>query len=68
MQENILQIQAEVFSTIALRKASPRERTHMTETEYKEKRKVDDDEIKVEKESKDEFGNKVKEKHEIKRD
>lgn len=36
--------------------------------EYKEKVKVDDDETKIEIESKDEFGNKIKEKHEIKRD
>ncbi len=40
----------------------------MTETEYKEKVKVDEDGAKVEIESTDEFGNKVKEKHEIKRD
>jgi len=40
----------------------------MSEREYKEKVKVDDDEVKVEVESKDEFGNKVKEKHEIKSD
>jgi hypothetical protein len=40
----------------------------MTETEYKEKVKVDEDGEKVEREFKDEFGNKVKEKHEIKRD
>jgi hypothetical protein len=38
----------------------------MTETEYKEKVKVDEDKVKIERESKDEFGNKVKEKHEIK--
>lgn len=41
---------------------------YMTEKEYKEKVKVDEDEAKVERESKDEFGNKVKEKHEIKKD
>jgi len=40
----------------------------MSEREYKEKVKVDDNEAKVEKESKDEFGNTVKEKHEIKKD
>ncbi len=40
----------------------------MTETEYKEKTKVEDDEVKVEREAKDEFGNKIKEKHEIKED
>jgi hypothetical protein len=40
----------------------------MGETEYKEKVKREDDEIKVERESKDEFGNKVKEKHEVKTD
>jgi hypothetical protein len=40
----------------------------MPEREYKEKTKVDDDKIKTEVESKDEFGNKVKEKHEIKTD
>jgi hypothetical protein len=40
----------------------------MTETEYKEKVKVNEDEIKVEHDSKDEFGNKVKEKHEVKLD
>jgi hypothetical protein len=38
----------------------------MAEREYKEKVKIDDDEAKVERESKDEFGNKVKEKHEVK--
>jgi hypothetical protein len=37
----------------------------MTETEYKEKVKIDD---KLERESKDEFGNKTKEKHKIKRE
>ena len=41
---------------------------YMTETEYKEKVKVEEDEVKIERESKDEFGNKVKEKHEIKQD
>jgi hypothetical protein len=40
----------------------------MTETEYKEKVKVDDDQTKIERESKDAEGNKVKEKHEIKED
>ena len=40
----------------------------MTEREYKEKVKSDDDEKKVEREFKDEFGNKVKEKHEVKLD
>ena len=40
----------------------------MTEREYKEKVKVDEEETKIERESKDEFGNKVKEKHEIKAD
>lgn len=40
----------------------------MGETEYKEKVKKEDGEIKVERESKDEFGNKVKEKHEVKTD
>ena len=34
--------------------------------EYKEEVKVDEDEAKVEKESKDEFGRKTKEKHEVK--
>jgi hypothetical protein len=37
-------------------------------TEYKEKVKINDDEAKVEKETKDQFGNKVKEKHEVKTD
>jgi hypothetical protein len=40
----------------------------MTETEYKEKIKVEEDETKIEREFKDEFGNKVKEKHEVKTD
>jgi hypothetical protein len=40
----------------------------MSEREYKEKVKRDDNEIKVEREAKDEFGKKVKEKHEIKSD
>jgi hypothetical protein len=40
----------------------------MTEREYKEKVKIDDDEAKIERESEDSFGNKVKEKHEVKRD
>jgi hypothetical protein len=38
----------------------------MPEREYKEKVKHDEDEVKVEREAKDEFGKKVKEKHEIK--
>jgi hypothetical protein len=40
----------------------------MAEREYKEKVKIDENEAKVERESKDEFGNKVKEKHEVKTD
>jgi len=40
----------------------------MSEREYKEKVKVDENEAKIERESKDEFGNKIKEKHEIKTD
>ena len=40
----------------------------MTEREFKEKVKIDDDKVKVERESKDEFGNKIKEKHEVKAD
>jgi hypothetical protein len=40
----------------------------MTETEYKEKVKIDDDQAKIERESKDSSGNKIKEKHEIKQD
>jgi len=40
----------------------------MTETEYKEKIKVEDDEVKVERKTKDEFGNEIKEKYEKKRD
>ena len=40
----------------------------MTETEYKEKVKVEENEVKVERETKDEFGNKTKEKHEIKQE
>jgi len=40
----------------------------MSEREYKEKVKVDENEAKIERESKDEFGNKVKEKHEINTD
>lgn len=36
----------------------------MPEREYKEKVKVEDDEVKIERESEDEFGNKVKEKYE----
>lgn len=40
----------------------------MVEKEYKEKVKIEDNEAKIESESKDSFGNKVKEKHEIKTD
>ena len=40
----------------------------MPEKEFKEKVKTDEDEQKVEREFKDEFGNKVKEKHEVKLD
>jgi hypothetical protein len=40
----------------------------MVEKEYKEKVKTEDDGQKVEREFKDEFGNKVKEKHEVKLD
>lgn len=40
----------------------------MPEREYKEKVKIDENEAKVEVESKDEFGNKTKEKHEIKQE
>ena len=40
----------------------------MSEREVKEKVKVDENEAKVEREVKDEFGNKVKEKHEIKQE
>jgi hypothetical protein len=40
----------------------------MAEKEYKEKVKIDDDQAKIERESKDSFGNKVKEKHEVKQD
>jgi len=40
----------------------------MAESEYKEKVKVDDDKEKVEREYKDDLGNKVKEKHEVKVD
>jgi hypothetical protein len=36
--------------------------------EYKEKVKTDDGGYKIESETKDEFGNKVKEKHEVKID
>jgi hypothetical protein len=36
----------------------------MPEREYKEKVKVEDDEVNKERESEDEFGNKVKEKYE----
>lgn len=44
------------------------DKTNMAEREYKEKVKVEDDKTKIERESKDEFGNKVKEKHEVKLD
>ena len=54
------------FSTTALSVKGDKE--IMAEKEYKEKVKIDDDEAKVERESKDSFGNKVKEKHEIKQD
>jgi hypothetical protein len=40
----------------------------MTETDYKEKVKIDEDTYELERESKDEFDNKTKEKHEIKRE
>jgi hypothetical protein len=40
----------------------------MAEREYKEKIKSDEHGEKIEREEKDEFGNKVKEKHEIKTD
>ena len=40
----------------------------MAEREYEEKVKVDYDKAKVERKSKDEFGNEVKEKHEVKID
>ena len=40
----------------------------MTESKFKEKVKLAEDKVKVERESKDEFGNKIKEKHEIKAD
>jgi len=40
----------------------------MTEREYKEKIKDEEGEKKVEREFKDEFGNKIKEKHEVKYD
>jgi hypothetical protein len=55
------------FSTIAFKSYSDMIIT-MAEKEYKEKVKIDDDEAKIERESKDSFGNKVKEKHEIKSD
>ena len=43
--------------------------TMTEEREYKEKVKTDDDgSYKIESEAKDEFGNKVKEKHEVKVD
>lgn len=56
------------FSTIALNLRGPEYMFIMPEKEYKEKVKIDDDEAKIERESKDSFGNKVKEKHEIKQD
>jgi hypothetical protein len=40
----------------------------MTESEYKEKVKADDAGAKIEREYKDDAGNKVKEKHEVKTD
>ena len=40
----------------------------MPDSEYKEKIKTEDDKQKIEREYKDEFGNKVKEKHEVKLD
>lgn len=40
----------------------------MTEKEFKEKVKIDEDQAKIERESKDSSGNKIKEKHEIKQD
>lgn len=40
----------------------------MSEREYKEKVKNEGDKVEVERESKDEFGNKTKEKHEIETD
>lgn len=40
----------------------------MADTEYKEKVKVDDDKVKVERKVKDDFGNEVKEKYEKKVD
>jgi hypothetical protein len=40
----------------------------MAEKEFKEKVKIDDDQAKIERETKDLFGNKVKEKHEITQD
>ncbi len=55
------------FSTIAL-SLNGEKYIIMAEKEYKEKVKIDDDEAKIERESKDSFGNKVKEKHEIKED
>jgi hypothetical protein len=56
------------FSTIALNLKGLEYTIIMAEKEYKEKVKIDDDEAKIERESKDSFGNKVKEKHEIKQD
>ena len=56
------------FSTIALSLKGQEYMINMAEKEYKEKVKIDDDEAKIERESKDSFGNKVKEKHEIKQD
>jgi hypothetical protein len=59
-----------IFSTIAIRHIETVIVT-MTEEkrEYKEKVKTEDDGgYKIESEAKDEFGNKVKEKHEVKVD
>lgn len=55
-----------ISSTIAFSLADQVSITMGTEREFKEKVKRDDDGgYKVERESKDEFGNKVKEKHEV---
>ena len=37
----------------------------MSEAEYKEKVERDDDQMKVERKAKDEFGNEIKEKHKV---
>ena len=55
-------------STIALSLKGEGYMIVMAEKEFKEKVKIDDDEAKIERQSKDSFGNKVKEKHEIKQD